>query len=296
MTATDTKNLTPEHLAAAHTSFIAFFGPQGWAELGDPDVDLFSLYDSDLANLWAGWLARTVVIKIQAVEAPGEVNDWFCALEEGHRKVLLEGKWPLADATYRAGMNKHLNTAITDFSVEHPISVVVAPSVEASENEALKMRVALLEGLLERAGRFVGNVDAHDADLLDEEIQAALEKRTEYKPKLLLPPKEECDDGYPSDDAMETSAINATIDRIAGMNGHLECEVVVNSNSPAPLWPLLRKPVKVGSTIFSEGVSSLLVIKAAERAHEFSLKTGQEAARLALLAETLGNIHGDHEV
>lgn len=295
MAATDFKNLTPEQLAAARITFIAFFGPQGWAELSNPEVDLFSLYDSDLANLWDGWLARTVVIKIQSVEQPGEVNDWFCSLEEGHQKMLLEGKWPLADATYRAGMNKHLNTAITDFSVERPVSVVVAQSIESSENEALKMRVAMLEGLLARAGRFVGNVDAHDADLLDDEIEAALEGKAEYKPKLLLPPKEECEDGYPSDDAMQAWAVNRTIDSIASMNGHLDCEVVVNSKSPAPLWPVLRKPAKVGSTIFSEGVSSLLVIKAAERAHEFSLKSGQEADRLSRLAETLGGIHGGGE-
>lgn len=268
MTTIDTKNLTPELMDAARASFIAYYGPQGWADLRDPSVNLFQLIDSDLANLWDGWLARTAVIKAQAVEGPGEVNDWFLSLEEGRQKVLVDDKWALAGAAYRAGMQKHLVTAIADIELVKAISVVVAPTVEASENEALKMRIALLEELLTKASGYVGNVDHYKADELDERIQAALEGKAEHVPILFLPPKVECEDGYPSDDQLEAWAINRCIDRIASMNGHLQSEVVLNSHSPSPHWPVLRSNVKVGSVIFEKGVTSQLVIAAAEREYK----------------------------
>lgn len=292
MTTIDTKNLTPDIMAAARASFIAFYGPQGWADLRDPSVDLFQLIDSDLQNLWDGWLARTAVIKAQAVEGPGEVNDWFLSLEEGRQQALVDDKWALASAAYRAGMEKHLVTAIADIESVKAVSVVVAPTVEASENEALKMRIALLEELLTNASGYVGNVDHYKADELDERIQAALAGKAERVTALFLPPKVVCEDGYPSDDQLDAWATNRCIDRIAGMNSHLECEVVVNSNSPAPNWALLRKPAKVGAVIFSQGVSSLLVINAAERAYEYSQKPDIDAARLSRLGDLINNVHG----
>lgn len=292
MTNTDTKNLTPEVVAAARASFIAFYGPQGWADIRDPSVDLFSLMDTDLSTLWQGWLARTAVIKAQAVEGPSEVNDWFLSLEDGHQKVLIDDKWALAGAAYRAGMNKHLKTAIVDIESVKAVSAVVEAPIEAAQNETLKMRVALLEGLLDQARGYVANVDNHLADKLDDQIFAVLEGKVDFAPVLLLPPKMECEDGYPSDDQLDASATNRCIDRIASMNTHLQCEVVVSSNSPAPNWPRLRKPAKVGAVIFSQGVSSRLVINAAERAYEYSQKPDFEEARLARLGELLNNVHG----
>ena len=270
MTTIDTKNLTPDIMAAARASFIAFYGPQGWADLRDPSVNLFQVLDCDLANLWDGWLARTAVIKAQAVEGPGEVNDWFLSLEEGRQKVLVDDKWALAGAAYRAGMQKHLVTAIADIESVKAVSVVVAPTIEASENEALKMRIALLEELLTNASGYVGNVDHYKADELNERIQAALAGKAEHVPSLFLPAKVECEDGYPSDDQLDAWAVNRCIDRIASMNGHLKSEVVLNSHNPSPNWPILRNPAKVGSVIFQKGVTSQMVIAAAERAYDFS--------------------------
>lgn len=290
MTTTDTNSLSPDLVDTARASFIAFYGPQGWADLRDPSVNLFQLIDSDLANLWDGWLARTAVIKAQAVEGPSEVNDWFLSLEAGRQKVLVDDKWALAGAAYRAGMEKHLHTAISDTDSVKAVSVVVTPTIEASENEALKMRIAMLEGLLVQSSGFLSDVDHDSADVLNNRIKDALEGKVEHIPALLLPPKHECEDGYPSTDQMQAWEWNRCIDWIAGMNGHLKSEVVVNSKSPAPNWPVLIHPAKVGSVIFHKGVSTRLVISAAERAYEFSQKPGFELDGLGKLSSSVDDV------
>lgn len=292
---TKPKSLSPEHLATARASFIAFYAPQGWADLQDPDVDLFRVVDADLANLWDGWLARTCVILAQAVYCPGEVNDWFLSLEAGHQKVLIDDKWNLASAAYRAGMTKHLRTALIDFETAGAMSVIVEPAVEAFHNEALQMRVALLEELLTKSSEVLSSVGNHAADELNKQIQGALSGKLDHIPAIFLPPKRDCEDGYPSDDQLQAWEWNRCIDTIAGMNGHLESEVVTASNGAPPNWARLRHPAKVGSVIFAKGVSSRLVVGAAERAFAFSQKPGQEAARLKALGAFLNVVSQKQE-
>lgn len=292
MVSTKAKTLSPEILATTRAGFIAFYRPQGWADLQRPDVDLFSLIDTDLQNLWEGWLARTRVIVAQSLDGPADLNDWFLSLEREHQKVLVDDKWALAGAAYRAGLTKHLQMTLVDIEAADYVSVEVVAPVEASQNEALQGRIALLESLLRESAKRLSerSSEVESYAFVDRIINTLLDSE-EHKPALLLPPKVECEDGYPSDDQQEAWAVNCTIDKIASMNGHLKCEVVVNSNSPSPSWPRLRSPAKVGAVIFNRGVSSRLVVNAAERNFAFSQKPGQEDLRMENFGNALNDLH-----
>lgn len=52
-------------------------------------------------------------------------------------------------------------------------------------------------------------------------------------------------------------------------------------------WPKLDKPAKVGAARFHTGVSSRLVIEAAQRLHAFDVTPEKEAARIARGKESL---------
>jgi hypothetical protein len=52
-------------------------------------------------------------------------------------------------------------------------------------------------------------------------------------------------------------------------------------------WPVLDKPAKVGATRFQAGVSSHLVVAAAQRLHAFEVTPEKEAARIARGKESL---------
>lgn len=58
---------------------------------------------------------------------------------------------------------------------------------------------------------------------------------------------------------------------------------------PSPLaddgWPKLTKPARVGNGTFGVGVSSRLVVEAAQRQHEYSQEEGPRTAEQARDAE-----------
>jgi hypothetical protein len=52
-------------------------------------------------------------------------------------------------------------------------------------------------------------------------------------------------------------------------------------------WPVLDKPAKVGAARFQAGVSSHLVVEAAQRLHAYEVTPEKEAARIARGKESL---------
>jgi hypothetical protein len=283
--------LSPQAFAAARANFIAFYRTQGWQELNDDNVDVLEL-DGRLGEMWQGWLDRTTLVNLQAIEGPSDVNDWFLSLESGRQQVLVEDKWMLANAAYAAGLNKHVNQAVVDIASAVGTSVVVQTPIEASQNEALKLRIAHLEKVLGDVQQDLMDMGNLKADNLAARISDLVEDTQSYVPTLLMPPEMVCDDGYPSEDMMEANAFNRCIAKIAAMNGHLKTDFVTNASASNPTWPKLRQKAKVGPTIFSAGVSSRLVIAAAERAYEYSQNPLVEGERLQRLGAFLNNIHG----
>jgi hypothetical protein len=90
---------------------------------------------------------------------------------------------------------------------------------------------------------------------------------------------------------LEANAVNRCMAKIASMNGHLKTDFVTNASASNPFWPKLRRKAKVGSTIFSAGVSSRSLIAAAERAYEYSQNPPFELERLGRLGVLLNDLH-----
>lgn len=260
--------LSPQAFAAARANFLAFYRTQGWEELNDDNVDVLEL-DGRLGEMWQGWLDRTTLANLQAVEGPSDVNDWFLSLESSRQKVLVEDKWALANAAYREGLSKHINQAVVDIASAVGTSVVVQTPIEASQNEALKQRIAHLEKVLGDTAQQLQSMEGLQAENLAEKVYAAVGDTQSYVPVLLLPPEMVCDDGYPSDDMLEANAWNRCMAKVVAMNGHLKTDFVTNASASNPTWPKTLKMVMVGRTVFSAGVSSRSVIAAAERAFEY---------------------------
>lgn len=254
----------------ARASFISFYGAKGWPQLSCPDVDLNQL-DTPLASFWQGWLDRTHLIYVQSKEGPSDINDWFETLEAGHRKVLVESKWMLADATYRFGLKRHLAPSAADANQAAQVLKMVAPTVQQSQLEALRIRQAHLEQLLSKTELALRNLGTESAATMADELQEAMGDTSAHQPTMYLPEKKDCEDGYPSDDQMAAWEWNRCLDYVAGMNEHLACEHTTNRTIEHPNWAPLRNPARVGSTVFQSGVSSLEVIHAAQRFHEYEL-------------------------
>jgi hypothetical protein len=282
--------LSPQAFAAARANFIAFYRTQGWEDLNDDNVDVLEL-DGRLGELWQGWLDRSRLANLQAIEGPSDVNDWYLSLESGHQKVLVEDKWALANAAYREGLTKHVNQVVVDVASAAGTSVVVEAPIEASQNETLKLRIAQLEKALEDTAEALQGMEGLPAEKLAEKVFAALGDIQTFQPRLLMPPEMVCDDGYPSDDMLEANAWNRCMAKIASMNGHLKTDFVTNASASNPFWPKLRCKAKVGRTIFSAGVSSRSLVAAAERAYEYSQNPPFELERLGRLDALLKDIH-----
>lgn len=244
MQASHPLSLSPQALEKTRAAFIAFYAPMGWGALQDPDVDLFSLGDLALSNLWRGWVDRSLVARIQSIEGPSDVNDWFLSLEKGHQEALLgdNDRWALANAAYRFALQKQMTPsdellrAAASIAGSEPITAPDQPC----EDEALRLRISHLERSLGLIAHDLRLRKTNDHDHIADVLVGVLSETQAHAPKLFLPPKMECDDGYPSDDMTEVKIWNRCIDTVGSMNSHLSSNFIATSSPPESGCPEFR--------------------------------------------------------